>query len=82
MFLSGLGIGLEGVLLLELSKGYYEVPIRPKSKVGFENRTISKPVSRTGEGLPVIERSSFGSVMMILACGWTTPKIRPPLTLE
>jgi hypothetical protein len=44
---------------LELSKGYYEVPIRPKRKVDFEVGTTPKPVFRTGEGL-LLKRIIFG----------------------
>ncbi|MBA4395005.1 MAG: hypothetical protein C0407_15740 [Desulfobacca sp.] len=34
-----------------MSKGYYEVLIRPKSKVGFDGATTPKLFPRTGEGL-------------------------------
>jgi hypothetical protein len=69
-------------LFLELSKGNYEFPTRPKSKVGIEGRITLKPVSNTGEGLLLKIRSCIGQVKMIMACGWTTPKTTPPITLE
>jgi hypothetical protein len=67
---------------LELSKGYYEVLTRPKSKVDFEVGTEPKLVSRNGEGLLLQEGATSDVVEMIRASGWTTPKIRPPMILK
>jgi hypothetical protein len=61
---------------LELSKGYYEVPIRPKGKVGFELVTTPKPVSYTGEGLLLMKVSDLYPVKIMMANGWTTPKTK------
>jgi hypothetical protein len=62
-------------LFLELSKGYYEVPNRPKSKVGFEVVTKETPVSNTGEGLLFMKVSVIDPKKM-MANGWTTPKTK------
>jgi hypothetical protein len=75
-----LGLGYPEVLFLESSKGNYEFPTRPKSKVGLEGETAPMPVSGTGVGLLLIVGSSSGPVKMIMACGWTTPKTKFPDT--
>jgi hypothetical protein len=40
-------------------KGDYEIPIRPKSKVGFETKITPQPVSCSGEGLLEMKGSGF-----------------------
>jgi hypothetical protein len=57
-----------------LSKGYYEVPTRPKSKVDSDVVTTPMLVASIGEGLLLKKGSSFGPVKMIMACGWTILK--------
>jgi hypothetical protein len=74
--------GHGGFCFWSCPKGNYEVPIRPKSKVGFEADPITKPVSGNGVGLLWIIGARSGSVKMIMASGWTTSKTKPPMTFE
>ncbi|OGP49734.1 MAG: hypothetical protein A2Y79_05465 [Deltaproteobacteria bacterium RBG_13_43_22] len=58
-------------------KGNYEALNRPKSKVGFEAVTTSKPFTNSGVGLPAIKDSGSIPIQKIMANGWTTPKRKP-----
>jgi hypothetical protein len=77
-FLCELGLG--GDYFWNCPNGDYEVLIRPKSKVGFEDETPITPVSISGEGLLSKDKACPGRVKTIMACGWTIPKRITPNT--